>query len=75
MAMKHPDAGVQIEAVWVAAKLGREAGLRQLAEFRREFKHAHTAKRYLSELGREDVIPAVAKELQVRPIRNYRSDQ
>jgi hypothetical protein len=62
LAIKHPDRGVQIEAAWAAAKLGREDGLRQLAAFCCDFKHAQPAKRYLSELGREDVIPAVAND-------------
>jgi hypothetical protein len=62
LAMRHPDAGVQIEAAWAAAKLGREDGLQRLADYCRDFKHAQSAKRYLSELKREDKIPAVANE-------------
>lgn len=62
LAMKHPEAGVQIEAAWAAAKLGREEGLRRLADYCRDFKHAQSAKRYLSELKREDIIPASANE-------------
>ncbi|MBI2924615.1 MAG: HEAT repeat domain-containing protein [Verrucomicrobia bacterium] len=62
LAMKHPDAGVQLEAAWAAAKLGREDGLGRLADHCRDFKHAQRAKRYLGELGREDVIPAAAND-------------
>jgi len=62
LAMKHPDTGVRIEAAWVAAKLSREDGIRELAGYCRDFNHAQTAKQYLSELGREDAIPAAANE-------------
>jgi hypothetical protein len=62
LAMKHPDTGVQIEAAWAAAKLGRKEGLRRLAEVCGDFKHAQVAKRYLSELGREDLIPPEAND-------------
>jgi hypothetical protein len=61
LAMNHPDAGVRVEAAWVAAKMGNESGLRQLAEHCRDFKTAEKAKHYLSELGREDMIPMGAK--------------
>lgn len=62
LAMNHPDAGVQIEAAWAAAKLGREDGIQRLVRYCCDFNHAQTAKRYLSELGREDAIPAAANE-------------
>jgi hypothetical protein len=62
LAMKHSDVGVQIEAAWAAAKLGREDGIRHLADYCRDYKHAQSAKRYLSELKREDIIPAAACE-------------
>lgn len=62
LAMTHLDAGVQIEAAWAAAKLEREDGLRRLVGYCGDFKHAQTAKRHLSELGRQDLIPAAANE-------------
>jgi hypothetical protein len=62
LAMKHPEAGVQIEAACAAAKLGREEGLQRLADYCRDFNHARTAKHYLGELDREDLIPAAANE-------------
>lgn len=62
LAMTHLDAGVQIEAAWVAAKLEREDGLHRLVDYCADFKHAQIAKRYLSELGREDLIPVAANE-------------
>lgn len=61
-ALQHPDIGVQIAAAWAAARLGREEGLRKLAAYCRDFKRAQTAKRYLRELGREDVIPSEAND-------------
>ena len=62
LAMKHPDAGVQIEAAWAAAKLGRDEGLCRLVDSCRELQHAQVAKRYLGELGRDDLIPPEAKD-------------
>jgi hypothetical protein len=61
-AMAHSDTGVRIEAAWAAAKIGREDGLHRLAEGCRDFKTAEVAKRYLTELGREDVIPQEADD-------------
>jgi len=62
LAMKHPDIGVQIETAWAAAKLGQEEGLHRLAAFCRNINHSHTARRYLGELGREDLVPSEAKD-------------
>ena len=62
LAMKHPETGVQLEAAWAAAKLGHQEGLCRLAKACRDFKHAATAKRYLRELGRENVIPPEAND-------------
>jgi len=58
LALKHPDSGVQVEAAWAAAKLGREEGFQELARHCLNFNTAETAKRYLQELGREDVVPS-----------------
>jgi hypothetical protein len=62
LAINHPKPGVQIEAAWAAAKLGREGGIQRLIDYCSNFNHAQTAKRYLRELGREDAIPAAANE-------------
>ena len=60
LAMDHVDASVQMEAAWAAGKLGREAGLKILARFCTDDNHSDVAQRYLTELGREDLIPAEA---------------
>ncbi len=62
LAMEHSDAGVKIEAAWASAKVGRADGLARLTGFCGDVNHAQTAARYLSELKREDLIPASAKE-------------
>jgi hypothetical protein len=62
LAMNHPDTGVRIEAAWVAAKIGRSDGIKQLADFCKDFKTAETAKRYLTELGHESAIPSMAND-------------
>ncbi len=62
LAMEHPDAGVRIEAAWAAGKVGHAEGLARLTEFCGEVNHAQIAARYLSDLNREELIPASAKE-------------
>lgn len=62
LAMDHADAGVQMEAAWAAGKLGREAGLKFLARFCLDTNHSDVARQYLTELGRDDLIPAEANE-------------
>lgn len=62
LAMDHADVGVQLEAAWAAAKVGRDAGLRLLAKYCLDVSHSSTAKRYLSELGHEDLIPPEASD-------------
>lgn len=62
LAMNHPDAGVQMEAAWAAAKLGRLGALERLIERARDFRTASMAVRYLTELEREDLIPDEATD-------------
>lgn len=57
LAMRHPDPGVRMKAAWASAKLGNEEGLQQLVEQCWDFRTAAVARRYLSDLGREDLIP------------------
>lgn len=59
-AMDHVDAGVQMEAAWAAAKLGRPAGVRLLARYCSDVSHSDTACQYLKELELESEIPGDA---------------
>jgi len=62
LAMDHVDPGVQMEAAWAAGKLGRETGLKVLAQYCLDVNHSDTAQRYLEELERTDLIPPEAQE-------------
>jgi len=62
LAMDHLSPSVQMEAAWAAAKLDREAGLKLLARFCLEVDHSDVAQRYLTELGRNDLIPSEASD-------------
>jgi hypothetical protein len=60
LALDHPDVGVQMEAAWVSARLGGEAGVKFLTRFCRDPNWSKTAQAYLRDLGREDAVPAEA---------------
>lgn len=62
IAFDHPSPDVQIEAAWASAKLGGEAGIKWLARCCCDVNLSDKAKRYLTELGREDAIPAEAND-------------
>ncbi|WP_372718520.1 HEAT repeat domain-containing protein [Novipirellula sp.] len=62
LAMDHVDEGVQMEAAWASGRMGRESGLKVLARYCLDVNHSDTAKRYLAELGREDLIPDDAND-------------
>lgn len=62
LAMGHANTDVRIEAAWAAAKMGKEAGFQHLAGHCLDFNTAERAKRYLTELGREDLIPPKSRE-------------
>jgi len=62
LAMDHPEADVQMEAAWAAARLGSEGGVKYLARLCQEPRSAKRACRYLVEVGRADAIPAEARE-------------
>jgi hypothetical protein len=62
LAFDHPSTDVQLEAAWVAAKLGRDAGIRWLARSCLDVNLAERAKDYLAELGRADAIPPDAED-------------
>jgi hypothetical protein len=71
IASEHPDVGVRIEAAWASAKLGLADGLQQLADHCLDLKHSQMAQRYLTELGREDMIPAKAKEADFQALSEF----
>jgi hypothetical protein len=62
IALDHPSEENQMEAAWAAGKLGRDAGIRLLAQYCTKLEHADKAQRYLRELGREDAILDTARE-------------
>ncbi len=62
LALDHASVEVQLESAWVAAKLGREAGIRWLARSCYDVSLSARAKQYLEELGRADAIPAESKD-------------
>ncbi|QDU25147.1 hypothetical protein ETAA8_02090 [Anatilimnocola aggregata] len=57
LALDHASDNVQLEGAWVAAKVGREAGIQQLARYCLDINHSDVACHYLKELDREDAIP------------------
>ncbi|MDP6633420.1 MAG: hypothetical protein QGG42_00805 [Phycisphaerae bacterium] len=60
IAYEHPDESVQMEAAWAAAKSGDKGGVERLAKFCLDVNNSAVACEYLSELGRQDAIPAEA---------------
>jgi hypothetical protein len=66
IAFDHVDAGVQLEAAWAAASLGREAGINWLTRACLDFNLAVRAKHFLNELGRADAIPAESEDADFR---------
>ena len=58
LASEHPGVLVRLEAAWVGAKIGKEAGLHALIEFARDARYSSRATAYMKELGRESYIPA-----------------
>ena len=61
-AFDHLSKDVQLEAAWVAGKMGREAGIRCLARMCLDIAVAEKARIYLEELGRSDAIPDEAED-------------
>ncbi|MDA7979347.1 MAG: hypothetical protein MPJ50_11345, partial [Pirellulales bacterium] len=62
LALEHVDRRVQLEAAWVASKLGRDSGLKSLVTFCLDVNYSCTAQRYLDELDRADLIPSEVRE-------------
>lgn len=62
LARNHLDSLVQMEAAWVAVKLGREWGLSSLVKSCEDPGQSAKAQSYLEELGKGGLIPAKTKE-------------
>lgn len=62
LAMDHAHTPVQLEAAWASAKLGSDAGIKLLARFAEDVRTSNVARRYLTELGLEEAIPAKAND-------------
>lgn len=62
LAFDHASVDVQIEAARVAAKLGREAGVKWLTRYCLDVKHSGRAQYYLRELGLESDIPSECQD-------------
>lgn len=71
IALEHVDTGVQLEAAWAAAKVGREEGLDFLARYCLDVNHGDVAARYLRELDREDCIPDQARDPAFQAQANF----
>ncbi len=57
-----------MEGAWAAAKVGSEAGVKVLTRFCLDPNHSATARKYLAEIGRENVVPpkALAGDFQAQ---------
>jgi hypothetical protein len=62
LAIEHPDVDVQMEGAWAAGMQGRTDELRVLVEYCKDVRYSSRAVGYLSEIGREDLIPREANE-------------
>lgn len=66
LALMHPDFRVRIEAAWVEARIGRDDGIRKLAEHCLDPRLGESPRRYLEELGRFDAVPVQARDPRFR---------
>jgi len=73
IAFDHVDSNVQMEAAWAAAKLGRQAGISWLARSCLDVQHSERARAYLTELERQDAIPAEADSPDFRAKADFAS--
>lgn len=62
LAMNHVDAAVKMEAAFAGGKFGSDAALKALARFCLDVNHSEAARDFLTELDREDLIPAEAND-------------
>lgn len=66
LAIEHPDVDVQMEGAWAAGMQGRTDELRVLVEYCKDVRYSSRAIEYLSEIGREDLVPREANEEDFR---------
>lgn len=66
LAMDHPDSTVQMESAWASARLGSESGFKFLVRLCLDRNYSTTARAYLDELGRDDLVPEAANEPDFR---------
>lgn len=59
---KLPDDSAKLEGAWAIAKAGNEQGFQRLVEFAGQVAFSSKAISYLEELGRDELVPAAAKE-------------
>lgn len=62
IALQSPDKKIQLEAAWAAAKAEYKFGLDALVELCKDLHYSATAKDYLEEIEKADLIPAEALE-------------
>lgn len=62
LAMQSPDKQIQLEAAWAAAKAEYKFGIDALVELCKELHYSATAKDYLEEIEKTDLIPVEALE-------------
>jgi hypothetical protein len=68
LARQHPDEEVRLEACWVAAVTGDQAGIAGLRRWSLDAMWSRQACQYLRELRREDAIPDVARKPEFEAI-------
>jgi len=71
LAFDHPAEDIRLRAARAAAELGRDAGLKMLARACLDIRVAERARIHLEEIGREDAVPAEAKEPDFKARANF----
>ena len=62
LALDHMQIGIQLEGAWAAARLGSESGFKILQRYCLDVTQASSARSYLEELERADLIPEEAED-------------
>jgi len=71
LAFDHPSEDIRLRAARVAAEVGRDEGFKTLARACLDIRVAERARIHLEEIGREDIIPAEAKEPGFKARANF----